>query len=267
MERMYTARMRAILLVGIGAIVVAGGWYYASTRSASIEQPIRETMATSSPVEIIPIEHATAVIRWGDAIFYTDPVGGTQAFANQPSPQIILLTDIHGDHLSVGTLESVSGTATFIAPQAVKDELPEALARRTKVLANGHALTERGFTILAIPMYNLPESPDAKHVKGRGNGYIVEKDGFRLYVAGDTAGTPEMRALRNIDIALVPMNLPYTMGIEEAASAVLDFKPKTVYPYHYRGPDGLADVEQFKRLVGEGNPDIEVVLAQWYPNQ
>jgi L-ascorbate metabolism protein UlaG (beta-lactamase superfamily) len=225
------------------------------------------TTATSTHVEIIPIEHATAVIVWGDSTFYTDPVGGAAAFAGQRDANIIFLTDIHGDHLSVGTLESVSGNATIIAPQAVKDELPEKLAARVKVLANGHALTEKGFTILAMPMYNLPESPDAKHVKGRGNGYVIEKDGFRLYIAGDTAGTPEMRGLRDIDIALVPMNLPYTMGVEEAASAVLDFAPKVVYPYHYRGPDGLADVAHFKELVQAGNPAIEVVLAKWYPSQ
>jgi L-ascorbate metabolism protein UlaG (beta-lactamase superfamily) len=153
----------------------------------------------------------------------------------------------------------------LIVPQAVKDLLPPDLASRAKVLKNGETITESGFQILAVPMYNLPEVADSRHAKGRGNGYVIERDGSRLYVAGDTAGIPEMRTLKNIDIALVPMNLPYTMSVEEAASAVLEFKPKKVYPYHYRGQNGLSDVSRFKELVNAGDPAVEVVLLEWYP--
>jgi L-ascorbate metabolism protein UlaG (beta-lactamase superfamily) len=113
-------------------------------------------------------------------------------------------------------------------------------------------------------MYNLPESDDAYHTKGRGNGYVLDKNGTRVYVAGDTQGIPEMRALQNIDIAFVPMNLPFTMDVEEAADAVLEFKPKRVYPYHFRGREGLSDVNRFKELVNAGSEDIEVVLLDWY---
>ncbi len=217
-------------------------------------------------VQVVPISHATAVLRWGDTVIYTDPTGGGEAFKSQPAADIILLTDIHGDHLSTSTLSEVVGpNVAFIVPQAVKDMLPGELASRARILANGDTTTEKGFAISAIPMYNLPESADAFHTKGRGNGYLIERDGFRVYVAGDTAGTPEMRALEDVDIALVPMNLPYTMGVEEAADAVLAFKPKHVYPYHYRGPDGLADVAKFKQLVNVGDPNIDVVLLNWYP--
>ena len=115
-------------------------------------------------------------------------------------------------------------------------------------------------------MYNLPTAANKDfHTKGRGNGYVIERSGKRVYIAGDTAGIPEMRALKNIDIALVPMNLPYTMDVAEAAEAVLAFKPKQVFPYHYRGPDGLADISKFKELVNASNPKIEVVLLNWYP--
>jgi len=134
------------------------------------------------------------------------------------------------------------------------------------VLANDEFTAEQELKIQAVPMYNLPDADNKdRHVKGRGNGYIIAGVDFRVYVAGDTAGTPEMRALTDIDIALVPMNLPYTMGVEEAADAVLAFKPRQVYPYHYRGPDGLADVGTFKQLVNAGDPNIEVILAEWYP--
>lgn len=219
-------------------------------------------------IHIDPIEHATAVITWGDTVFYLDPLGGAEAFAGKPAPHIVLVTDIHGDHLSADTLVSVIGEATLIVPQAVKDELPDELAGRAQVLGNGERIEARGFTIEAVPMYNLPDADNSNfHTKGRGNGYVIETKGAeRLYIAGDTAGTPEMRAMRDIDVALVPMNLPYTMSVEEAADAVLAFKPKTVIPYHYRGPGGLADVARFKELLAAGNPDIEVQLLNWYPN-
>ncbi|MGA8854878.1 MAG: MBL fold metallo-hydrolase, partial [Christiangramia sp.] len=105
------------------------------------------------------------------------------------------------------------------------------------------------------------------HTKGRGNGYVLEKDGKRLYISGDTEDIPEMRALKNIDIALVSMNLPYTMPVDQAAEGVLAFQPKKVIPYHYRGKEGFSDVEEFKRLVNKGNPNIEVELMEWYPEK
>lgn len=114
-------------------------------------------------------------------------------------------------------------------------------------------------------MYNVPEAQDSRHVKGRGNGYIIEREGYRVYVAGDTGNTNELRSLRNIDMAFIPMNLPFTMSVEDAASAVVAFKPKQVYPYHYRQQDGFADVNKFKQLVDAANIDTDVVLLNWYP--
>jgi L-ascorbate metabolism protein UlaG (beta-lactamase superfamily) len=113
-------------------------------------------------------------------------------------------------------------------------------------------------------MYNLPESADAKHTKGRGNGYVLKLGGKTVYISGDTAGIPEMRGLKNIDVAFVCMNLPYTMDVPEAAAAVLDFKPKIVYPYHYRGANGFSDTEAFKKLVNASNTSIDVRLRNWY---
>ena len=254
-------------MVGIVLILVAV--FYAfntfiyNEKQADTALPSMKT----GPVTVFPIEHATMVLSWDDAAFYTDPVGGSAAFDGRPLPTIILLTDIHGDHLDADTLRAIQGEATLIAPQEVKDKLPEDLATQVRVLGNGETMEEQGFTIEAVPMYNLPDAANATfHTKGRGNGYIVSKDGFRVYIAGDTAGTPEMRALTAIDIAFVPMNLPYTMDEAEASDAVLAFKPKQVYPYHYRGPNGLSDVEKFKSLVMAGNPAIDVVLLNWYPN-
>jgi L-ascorbate metabolism protein UlaG (beta-lactamase superfamily) len=224
---------------------------------------------TNLPVTVVPIEHATGYLQWGDTALYFDPTGDAARFAALPQANIVLVTDIHGDHFSTSTLEALVGSSTtLIVPKAVADQLPEALAARATVLNNGESATQLGYVISAVPMYNLPDSENSSfHPKGRGNGYIIEKDGFRVYIAGDTAGTPEMRALTDIDIALVPMNLPYTMSVGEAADAVLAFKPKVVYPYHYRGQDGLADVARFKSMVEQADKGIQVVLAQWYPAQ
>ena len=254
--------MKILVWIVIAAAAI-GAVAYAVKDKPADNAPIMQAPAA---VTVVPITHATAVLRYKDATVYTDPTGAASLFAGQPAADIVLVTDIHGDHLSTTTLAAVVGTTTsLIVPQAVKDLLPAALAARARVLKNGETIQEKGFSITGVAMYNLPEATSSPHVKGRGNGYVLEKDGARVYIAGDTAGTPEMRALKNIDIALVPMNLPYTMTVEEAADAVLDFKPKAVYPYHYRGQDGLSDIQKFKQLVNAGDPAITVVLLDWYP--
>ncbi len=174
-----------------------------------------------------------------------------------------------GWDFSTSTLKTLlaSSSAPLIVPKAVADLLPGELKARALILNNGESTTTAGLSIRAVPMYNMPEATSSFHIKGRGNGYIIEKGETSVYVAGDTGGTPEMRALTGIDIALIPMNLPYTMSVEDAAAAVLAFKPNQVYPYHYRGQDGLSDINKFKELVNAGDPNINVVLANWYPNQ
>ncbi len=219
-------------------------------------------------INIIPIEHATAVIDWNDVTIYIDPTGGPTAFKNQKKPDLILITDIHGDHFNKETLEGIDvSKATFIIPQAVAEEMPDEFAGKLEILVNGASKELNGILIEAVPMYNLREEAKDFHIKGRGNGYILTIDGQRIYFSGDTEDIPEMRSLKNIDKAFVCMNLPYTMTVESAASAVLDFKPKQVYPYHYRGRPDVSNVEMFKKLVDAGNQDIEVVQLDWYPNE
>ena len=116
-------------------------------------------------------------------------------------------------------------------------------------------------------MYNLRDEALKFHTKDRGNGYVLTLGDERVYISGDTEDIPEMRKLKDIDIAFVCMNLPYTMTVESAASAVLDFKPKQVYPYHYRGTKGLSDVGKFKDIVNDADPEIEVIQLDWYPNR
>lgn len=177
-----------------------------------------------------------------------------------------MITDIHGDHLNIETLNEIkTSNATFVVPEAVALKLPDNFKKNLIILNNGEDTVLNSIKIEAIPMYNLPETEDSRHPKGRGNGYILNIDGKSIYISGDTEDIKEMRALKNIDVAFICMNLPYTMDIDQAADAVLDFKPKVVYPYHYRGKPGLSDVNAFKQMVNEGNPKIEVKLLDWYP--
>ena len=225
---------------------------------------VQEATTITDPVTITPISHATMVLKWNDLTILTDPVGDVAQYVNV-KPDIILITDIHTDHLSTSTLKAVMGNAAIIVPQAVEDRLPKEIADRTEVMKNNERKDVKGLSIMATPMYNLPESADSRHTKGRGNGYVLEKESYRVYIAGDTSGTPEMRALTDIDIAFVPMNLPYTMSVEDAAEAVKAFHPAKVYPYHYRGESGFSDVNRFKTLVEEANVGTKVILLNWYP--
>lgn len=220
----------------------------------------------AGPLSIQPILHGCFVLTWNGKTIYVDPYGGQKAFAGVAAPDLILITDIHGDHLNAETLTAIeTSKSKLIVPQAVADQLSENLKSKAVVLSNGNKITEAGIAISALPMYNLPESPDSRHTKGRGNGYILNLGGKMVYISGDTEDIPEMRALKNIDVAFVCMNQPYTMDINQASSAVLEFKPKIVYPYHYRGQNGLSDVEAFKKLVNSVNPSIDVRLRNWYP--
>ena len=223
---------------------------------------------TASDVSITPIEHATVVLDWDGTIIYVDPVGGKEAFANEKEPDLILITDIHGDHFSLETLQALNTQkAKIIVPQAVADKIPAEFTPQLDILNNGDTKERYGINIEAIPMYNLREEAKDFHTKGRGNGYVLSKNDQRIYFSGDTEDIPEMRALQNIDKAFVCMNLPYTMTVESAADAVLEFKPKQVYPYHYRGKPDVGDVATFKKMVNDKDSNIEVVQLDWYPKE
>lgn len=218
-------------------------------------------------LKIHPVLHATMVLEWNGLTIYVDPYGGAEKFADFEAPDLVLITDIHGDHLNTGTLEKLDlSNAQIIAPKAVVDKLEGLEYASDFALSNGSKMETKGVEIMAIPMYNLPQTADSRHPKGRGNGYVLTLGGKRLYVSGDTEDIQEMRALEDIDYAFVCMNLPYTMDVEAAASAVIEFSPKIVYPFHYRGGGGkFSDVEAFKKLVNEGNEKVEVRLRNWYP--
>ncbi len=216
-------------------------------------------------ITIQPITHGTLVLTYKNKTIYIDPYGGADKFKGLAKPDFILITDIHQDHLNIETLKGIDTKGTIIiVPQAVADKLPSEYKNQIEVLNNRQGIHRLGFFISAVAMYNLPETEDSHHPKGRGNGYIINFDDTKVYVSGDTAAIPEMRQLYDVDIAFVCMNLPYTMDVQEASSGVLDFKPAIVYPYHYRGTDGFSDIEKFKTIVNSENSTIDVRLRDWY---
>jgi L-ascorbate metabolism protein UlaG (beta-lactamase superfamily) len=216
---------------------------------------------SAGPLKITPIQHGSLTIEAGGQVIEVDPaVSGFAAapdFASVPKADVVLITDIHEDHLDTKSLSLVrkSGT-TVVIPGAAASQVKDGV-----VMKNGETKKIGPWTIEAVPMYNLKRGPapgQLFHDKGRGNGYIVTYGGLRIYIAGDTEGIPEMRALKNIDVAFVPMILPYTMPPEEAAEAVKAFHPKVVYPYHY----GESDLKVFEKgLAGTG---IDVRIRNWY---
>jgi L-ascorbate metabolism protein UlaG (beta-lactamase superfamily) len=212
---------------------------------------------SAGPVRITPLNHASTLIEAGGKAIYLDPAKPVK-FSGHPKADLILITDIHADHMDPDSIKEISRSETdILAPSAVIQTVTSA-----KPIANGETKTWRDWTIEAVPAYNLKRGPAPGklfHDKGRGNGYILTYGGKRFYFSGDTEGVPEMRALKNIDVAFVCMNLPYTMPPDEAADAVRAFHPKVVIPYHYRGSD--LSVFQ-KALEGSG---IEVRLLDWYP--
>jgi L-ascorbate metabolism protein UlaG (beta-lactamase superfamily) len=203
-----------------------------------------------------PIKHATLVLQSGPITVYIDPVGETGDFVGFPPPDLILVTHIHKDHFAPDLVAVLKQEKTRIfGPPTVIEQLGYGMP-----LKNGESTTAFGLTIEAVPAYNLNADRRDFHPQGRDNGYVLSKDGDRLYFSGDTEDTPEMRDLRDIDVAFLCMNLPYTMTVEQAASAVNAFQPKLVIPYHYRGKAGMSDLDAFERLV----TGSQVSRLKWY---
>ncbi|GHA24887.1 metal-dependent hydrolase [Devosia pacifica] len=253
---------RRTVIAGLGALPVmslaAGAM--APVQAQSEAQMLEGDAIQTSEGELVihPIQHASMILGWGGHVIYVDPVGGAEAYEGLPAPTGILITHEHGDHYDVPTLEAIAGEAPLIVNPAVYDMLPEGLKANATALANGESGTLSGIEINAIPAYNTTPDRQQYHPEGRDNGYILTLADKRIYIAGDTEVTDAMRALENIAVAFIPMNLPYTMAPEQAAEGIDAFEPEIVYPYHYRG----SDVEALPGML-EG--PSEVRFGGWYP--
>ena len=198
------------------------------------------------------IGHGTLMFRYGGYVIHVDPVGREGDYTTYPDADLILVTHEHGDHLDADAIGEIMKEGTEIVVSAsCEGRLDDAL-----VMNNGEETSAAGFRIEAVPAYNVVHmrgEGQPYHPKGSGNGYIITFGDTRVYVAGDSENTPEMKALEDIDIAFLPMNLPYTMTPEMVADAAKAFRPGILYPYHF----GETDTNQLVELMA-GEAGIEV---------
>ena len=236
-------------------LLLAALSFVSPARSATYSADAIPTL--NGELRITPINHATLMLQFGGKVIGVDPTGEGD-YSDLPKADLILITDIHPDHMDRPSIDKWKKASTIVvAPSAVAKTITEA-----EVVYNGEKKTIGGIAIEAVPMYNVVRGPELGklfHDKGRGNGYILTLGSKRIYISGDTECIPEMKALKNIDIAFICMNLPYTMPSAEAAECVKAFRPKIVYPYHYNG----SSTEDFAAAL-KGVKGVEVRLRNWY---
>jgi L-ascorbate metabolism protein UlaG (beta-lactamase superfamily) len=228
--------------------------------SASVmaQQPFdRDSFNTSGgKLEITFIGHGTLMCAYDNKIIHVDPVGREADYTKMPKADLILVTHEHGDHLDADAIGLIETEST----QIVLTEICRDRLGRGVIMKNGETKTVCGLKIEAVPAYNLihkRSNGKVFHPKGQGNGYVVTFGDLRVYFAGDTENIPEMGRLKNIDIAFLPMNLPYTMSPEMAAAAARSFMPGILYPYHY----GSTDPKELVSLLKDVG-DIEVRIRE-----
>jgi L-ascorbate metabolism protein UlaG (beta-lactamase superfamily) len=200
--------------------------------------------------------HGSLLINLNGAKIFIDPYSQVADYSLLPKADAILITHEHRDHLDPQALAHIRTDRTqVLLNPAAADQV-----QGGKALRNGERGEVAGISILAVPAYNLVHkrpTGEPFHPRGVGNGYILDFAGLRVYVAGDTENIPEMAELKAIDIAFLPMNLPYTMTPEMVAAAARAFRPKILYPYHY----GSTDPAELVKLL-EDERDIEVRIRK-----
>lgn len=203
------------------------------------------------------VRQMSVVIETPDGVIYTDPTGGGERYADHPPPDVILVSHEHHEHYDVATLHDLTGPDTqLVVPPYVMDSLPDDLRKNAVSLANGQR-SERGpIAVEAIPSYGVSGEAERWHPRGRGNGYVVTVDGRRLYVAGSTEATPEMLALKDIYLAVLPLYPPYAIGPDDAVAAVSTIVPEFTYIYQYNSEQTRDD---FVQRMDESPVDTTVI--------
>jgi L-ascorbate metabolism protein UlaG (beta-lactamase superfamily) len=196
------------------------------------------------------IAHGTLMMEFDGKIIHIDPVGMYADYSQMPKADLILITHEHKDHFDLKAVKALGKSSTMV----VLTETCAQSYRSGKIMVNGGSSTITGIKIDAVPAYNFEK---AFHPKGKGNGYVLTFGDKKVYVAGDTENIPEMANLKNIDVAFLPMNQPYTMTPKQVADAAVLFSPKILYPYHFgdTNTDELIDLMKY-------NKDIEVRIRR-----
>jgi len=257
-EKKMLFTRRRTLQVGLAGIAATTILPYAAMAQSGMGDAYE---VEGGEIRISPVSHASFVMTVPGMTIYSDPVGAADLYAAFPRPDLILVTHEHGDHFNAETLAALAGDDTkIVVNPAVFEKLPDALKAKATALANGENALIADVAIDAIPAYNTTEDRKKYHPQGRDNGYVLTIGDRRVYIAGDTEDIPEMRELTDIFIAFVPMNLPFTMDVTQAASAVAAFKPAFVYPYHFKGQDP----KEFEAKVTSSGAETKVVHGAWY---
>jgi len=235
--------------------IIAGFFYVSPVSGATVFE--KDSLQTSAGVlEVTFIAHGTLMLQFDGKVIHVDPVAKYADYATMPEADIIFLTHHHGDHLEAGGMMQLRTEKTKV----VLTELCAEKVEGGMIMKNGDVLQIDGIGVEAVPAYNLVhkrENGNFFHPKGEGNGYVLSFGDTKVYIAGDTENTPEMKALKDINYAFLPMNLPYTMTPEMVADATLAFRPKVLYPYHF----GETDTSKIVTLL-KGEEDIEVRLRK-----
>jgi L-ascorbate metabolism protein UlaG (beta-lactamase superfamily) len=226
--------------------------------SARAAEPFEKDIFKTSggDLEITFVGHGTLIFTYGGKVIHVDPWSKLADYGTLPKADAILITHTHTDHLDPAAIEKIrTGTTVVIVTPLASEKLAGGV-----VMRNGDSRTVFGIPLEAVPAYNLLHKRDnglPYHPRGEGNGYVLTFGGTRVYVAGDTENIPEMKALANIDIAFLPMNLPYTMTAEMVADAARAFRPKVLYPYHF----AETDTSRLAPLLKDA-PGIEVRIRR-----
>ncbi len=229
-----------------------------TTACAAQEQDFQHDVVSTSAGELVItfVGHGTLMFEIDETVIHVDPVSREADYEVMPDADVVLVTHAHGDHLDPDAIARIRTPETeIVVGPSCAAEVDGAV-----VLESGQTTTVAGFPLEAVPAYNIVhmrDSGEPYHPKGAGNGYILTFGDTRVYVAGDTENTPEMKALQDIDIAFLPMNVPYTMTPEMVADAARAFRPGILYPYHY----GSTDLQELVRLM-EGVEGVEVRLRR-----
>ena len=213
----------------------------------------RDVIKTSAgDLEFVFIGHSSLMMTFRGKIIHFDPYGKMADYKKLPKADLIFITHDHNDHFDLAALQNVQKKeTTVILPPICSEKVPEGW-----IMENGESLTVQGIEIQALPAFNMVhkrESGQAYHPKGIGNGYVLTFGDKRIYVAGDTENIADMKALKGIDCAFLPMSVPSTMTPEMVADAAKAFKPRILYPYHY----GATDPAKLTKLL-KNTPGIEV---------
>ena len=233
--------MARLSLVWLGSVLIIAMAGLMQTASPS------DLIKTSGGnLEIKHVGHASLIFKYSGKVIHVDPFSKMGGYSRLPKADLVLITHEHQDHLDGRAIKEILTDRTKV----VSNESAAEKVKGALIMRNGDVKTLNGLKIEAVPAYNLVHRRDSGqlyHPKGRGNGYVITFGDKRVYVAGDTENIPEMKSLKKIDIAFLPVNLPYTMTAEMVVDAAQAFKPKVLAPYHY--DLGQSDLSKLKGLM------------------